>query len=88
MVQIVVPWDRRIRPVLPQNRSGLKSGHWYLIIECEYCRTRVLMPDLTEGKGTLHEIQKATCPSCLRIGFHAPDTIHRYQYLDPPRAGK
>jgi len=42
------------------------------------------MPDLTEGKGALKEIQKASAPSCLRIGLHAPATIQRYRHLDPP----
>jgi hypothetical protein len=46
------------------------------------------MPDLTEGKGPLHEIQKATCPSCLRIGFHAPETIQRYHHIDPREGGQ
>ncbi len=46
------------------------------------------MPDLTEGNAPLEDIQKATCPSCLRIGFHAPDTIQRYQYFEPPKASE
>ncbi len=46
------------------------------------------MPDLTEGNAPLEDIQKAACPSRLRIGFHALDTIQRYQYFEPPKASE
>lgn len=67
------------------DKSGLKVGEWYLVVQCEYCLTNhIVMPDRTNGQGPLNHIQQSTCPSCLRIGLHAPNTIKRYQHLERP----
>ncbi len=59
-------------------QASFESGEWYLLITCEHCGAKHILPDPSSGQTI--PMESSSCSNCLRITKHTDDNIERYKH--------